>query len=61
MQELILALGILLVVEGALYALFPAAMKRMMAIVQQMPDSNLRTAGMVFAFLGTLLVWFLHG
>ncbi|HAD24949.1 MAG TPA: DUF2065 domain-containing protein [Alphaproteobacteria bacterium] len=61
MQELILALAIVLVVEGALYALFPTAMKRMMATVQQMPDSSLRTAGMVFAFLGTLLVWFLHG
>lgn len=61
MQELIFALGILLVAEGALYALFPAAMKRMMSAVQQMPDSSLRRAGMMFACLGTLLVWFLRG
>lgn len=61
MQELISALGILLVVEGALYALFPIAMKRMMVTVQQMPESSLRMAGMTFACLGTLLVWFLHG
>ncbi len=45
MQELLMALGLLLVLEGGLYALFPAQMKRAMLLVMEQPSEQLRTIG----------------
>ncbi|MCH7540190.1 MAG: DUF2065 domain-containing protein [Proteobacteria bacterium] len=61
MSELITALGLVLVIEGALYALFPDGMKRMMALVLNQPAGSLRTAGVVAAGLGVGIVWLLRG
>lgn len=47
----------MLVLEGALYALFPGAMKRMMAQVMGQSDGTLRFAGLALAILGFALVW----
>lgn len=61
MSELITALGLVLVIEGALYALFPDGMKRLMALVLNQPAGSLRTAGVVAAGLGVGIVWLLRG
>lgn len=57
MTLLALAFGLMLVLEGALYALFPAAMKRMMAQVMTQSDQALRIAGLTLAVAGFVLVW----
>ena len=57
MQELFLALGLILVIEGGLYAAFPAAMKKMISIVLQQPVESLRSAGLATATIGVGLVW----
>lgn len=54
---LLKAIGVALVLEGALYALFPAAMKRAMSIVLSQPAEQLRLAGLGGATLGVGLVW----
>lgn len=51
------AVGLALALEGALYALFPAAMKRAMATVLSQPAEQLRLAGLAGAVLGVGLVW----
>jgi hypothetical protein len=61
MSELITALGLVLVIEGALYALFPDGMKRLMALMLNQPAGSLRTAGVVTAGLGVGIVWLLRG
>ncbi len=61
MEDLWAALGLVLVLEGALYALFPEGMRRMMATVLAMPQSTLRTAGLVSAFIGFIVVWLVRG
>ena len=61
MREVVAALALVLVIEGALYALFPAAMKRMMSQVMQIPDSALRYAGLLAALAGVAIVWFTRG
>jgi len=48
-------------IEGIAYALFPDGMKRMMAQVQEMPSSTLRTVGLAAAVTGVALVWFIRG
>lgn len=61
MNEVVTALALVLVFEGALYALFPAGMKRMMAQVLQFPDGALRYAGLLAALAGVAIVWFTQG
>lgn len=61
MSDLITALGLVLVIEGALYALFPDGMKRLMALMLNQPAGSLRTAGRDQAGLGVGIVWLLRG
>jgi uncharacterized protein YjeT (DUF2065 family) len=61
MTDVIVAIALILVIEGALYALFPEAMKRMMIRIVHEPDSTLRTAGLAAAVLGVVLVWLVRG
>jgi uncharacterized protein len=60
MELLIAAFALFLVLEGALYALFPAAMKRMIAEVLRMPDDIIRNFGMVAAAIGLGALWLIY-
>jgi uncharacterized protein len=59
MKELGVAIGLLLVIEGLLYAIFPAAMKNMLNIMKDMPTQKLRSGGLIFALLGFIIVWYI--
>ena len=61
MTDLIVALGLVLVLEGAIYALFPGGMKRMVVSILAMPERALRTGGLAFAFIGVMIVWLARG
>lgn len=60
MRQFLTALALVLVIEGALYALFPDRMKRMMAEALRLPDETLRNFGLIAAAIGVGLVWFLR-
>ena len=53
MKELIIAFGLFLFIEGILYALFPSKMKNMLRKLELIKDSQLRSAGLIFALLGS--------
>ena len=57
MPELLTALGLVLVIEGLLYALVPAHLKAMMQVLQKLPDDQLRIAGVAAMALGVTAVW----
>ena len=59
MRELIIALGLFLFIEGALYAIFPSKMKNMLSKLIQIPDSQLRSGGLIFAIIGFVIIWYL--
>jgi uncharacterized protein YjeT (DUF2065 family) len=61
MSDAVAAIGLILVLEGALYALFPDAMKRMAAQVLEAPADTLRVVGLVSAALGVGIVWIVRG
>lgn len=61
MSEIILAIGLVLVVEGLVYAAFPEAIKRMMEMALSLPDSSLRYAGIAALAGGVFLVWLVRG
>ncbi|WP_428647644.1 DUF2065 domain-containing protein [Roseibium sp.] len=61
MNELVIALGLVLVFEGVLYALLPGGMKSVMRSALETPDQTLRVAGLIAAALGVFLVWIIRG
>ena len=57
MADVLLVVGLILALEGGLYAAFPGGMKRMMAIMLQQPDDALRISGLGAATLGVGIIW----
>ena len=57
MEELIIAFGLFLFIEGIIYALFPSKMKNMLKKMETIKDSQLRTGGLIFAIIGFIIVW----
>lgn len=60
MSDLWVALALVLVIEGALYALFPDGMKRVMTMAQDLPSYQIRGFGLGAAVLGVVLVWMIR-
>ena len=58
MRELIIALGLFLFIEGALYAIFPSKMKNMLKKIDTIKDNQLRTGGLLFSIIGFLIIWY---
>ena len=58
MRELIIAFGLFLFIEGILYAIFPSKMKNMLKKLELIRDSQLRTAGLVFAIIGFFIIYY---
>ncbi len=58
--DLLTALALVMVIEGALLALFPGGMKRLWELAREMPQSTLRAGGLGAAVAGVLLVWLIR-
>ena len=61
MSDFVVAIGLVLAIEGLIFAAFPQVAKRMAANALQTPDASLRIAGVVSAILGVTLVWLIRG
>lgn len=61
MQDLLAALGLVLVIEGLLYALAPDGMRRLLAAVMDSPANTIRIVGVATAIVGVLIVWAARG
>ena len=59
MNELVIAFGLFLFIEGILYALFPAKMKSMLKKLDLVKDSQLRSGGLIFAIIGFVIIYFI--
>ena len=59
MNELIIAFGLFLFIEGILYALFPSKMKNMLKKLDVVADKQLRVGGLIFALIGFTIIWYL--
>ncbi|MHB2167534.1 DUF2065 domain-containing protein [Alsobacter sp. R-9] len=57
MTDLVLGIGLVLAVEGLLFAAFPGFIRRRMAEVAGQDEGHLRVAGLAAAVGGILLVW----
>jgi len=57
MSDFLAALGLVLAIEGILFAAFPIASKRAIAAALDTSDGRLRVAGLISALIGVLIVW----
>jgi hypothetical protein len=57
MSDFLAAVGLVLVLEGLLYAGFPGAVRRMMEMAREMPDNSLRMGGLIALGVGIMIVW----
>ena len=58
MRELVIAIGLLLFIEGLLYAIFPSKMKNMLKAIEKFSVGKLRIGGLIFAILGFIIVYY---
>jgi uncharacterized protein YjeT (DUF2065 family) len=61
MSDLVVALGLVLALEGLLFAASPDTAKRAMMSVLETPESTLRVIGLVSAVVGVVIVWLVRG
>lgn len=61
MNDLAVALGLVLVIEGLIWALAPGAGRRLLEMAAASPDTQLRQAGWVAVALGAAIVWLVRG
>ena len=61
MAQFVAAIGLLLVIEGLLFAAFPRLAKRLAASALESPETSLRVAGIASAVVGIVLIWIVRG
>ena len=59
MNELVIAFGLFLFIEGILYAIFPAKMKNMLKKLELVKNSQLRAGGLIFAVIGFIIIYYI--
>ncbi len=61
MTDLMVGLGLVLVIEGILWAAFPKAAQRMLETATTTPETSLRLAGTAAMIVGVSIVWLIRG
>lgn len=61
MRDLVVGLGLVLVVEGLLWAAFPGLAVKLLAAAVETPEQRLRVLGVVAIGCGVSLIWLIRG
>jgi uncharacterized protein YjeT (DUF2065 family) len=61
MSDFLAAVGLVFVIEGLIFAAFPASGKKAITSVLETPDNVLRMIGLGSAVIGLLVVWLARG
>jgi uncharacterized protein YjeT (DUF2065 family) len=61
MTDLVVAFGLVLVIEGSLWALSPSLGRRLLAATAEASEQTLRLAGLLAVTAGVVIVWFARG
>lgn len=61
MDDLAVAIGLVLVIEGLVWALVPRLGRRLLEASSETPESSLRLAGTLAVAGGVLVVWMVRG
>ena len=61
MTDLLVAVGLVLVFEGLLWAAAPQLGMKLLAAAAQTPEQSLRLAGLACVVAGLVIVWLIRG
>jgi len=61
MDDLGVAIGLVLVIEGLIWALAPQIGRRLLQAASETPESSLRLVGTAAVAAGVLVVWIVRG
>lgn len=61
MSDLAVALGLVLVIEGLVWALAPGTAVRLLEMARETPEGRLRAAGWIAVAAGAVIVWLIRG
>ncbi|MEM5501040.1 DUF2065 domain-containing protein [Ahrensia kielensis] len=61
LSTLITAVGLVLVIEGLFYGVFPSAAKKLAELLEMTPRDTIQTMGIAMAFVGVVIVWLARG
>jgi uncharacterized protein YjeT (DUF2065 family) len=61
MSDFLVAVGLVFVIEGLVFAAFPGSAKKAIASVLETPDMPLRLIGIGSALVGLAVVWLVRG
>ena len=61
MDDLIVAVGLVLVLEGLVYAIFPGHMRKMVEEISKISDGTMRNFGLGALCVGVFIVWLIRG
>ena len=59
MNELAIAFGLFLFIEGILYAIFPAKMKNILKKLELVKESQLRSGGLIFEIIVFIIIYYI--
>ena len=59
-DTVLLALGLVLAFEGAVYALFPTFLRRIVRQLDMVNEAHLRLGGLFALIAGVMLVWLVN-
>ncbi len=57
MAWVLLAVGLVLAVEGLIFALLPGRLEDIVRVISQMPPETRRLVGLISVGLGVVLIW----
>jgi uncharacterized protein YjeT (DUF2065 family) len=57
MSQFLVALGLVFVIEGLMFAAFPGAARRAVVALLETPEQALRVVGVLSAMFGLLVIW----
>ncbi len=60
-DDLLTALGLVLVLEGIVLSLFPNALRHAMALAMKLPNFSLRWVGLIALIVGFVVIWLVRG
>lgn len=61
MSDLLVGIGLVLVIEGLLWAVAPRFGFRMLVAAAETPEEKLRVGGALAVAIGVLIVWLVRG
>ena len=61
MSDLVTALGLVLVIEGLIWAAFPRGGVALLKLAAERPEGSLRISGAVAMAAGVAIVWLVRG